>query len=158
MKTKLLTILAAGMLAGPMAASAAQFAFSYSFASGEVLSGMVDGTASGDDILEATLLTASFSGDPSIVFNSILLENVISFSGAGLAFLTGAPSLAGLGGFRLDEFDSMALVADMNWPPPVLEEAFERNRWRLNAVPIPTAAWLFGSALLVLGVIKRKKA
>ena len=28
----------------------------------------------------------------------------------------------------------------------------------VSAVPIPAAAWLFGSALLGLGVLKRKKA
>ena len=29
---------------------------------------------------------------------------------------------------------------------------------RVAAVPLPASAWLFGSALLGLGVIKRKKA
>jgi hypothetical protein len=30
--------------------------------------------------------------------------------------------------------------------------------WTVSPVPVPAAAWLFGSALLGLGVIKRKKA
>ena len=30
--------------------------------------------------------------------------------------------------------------------------------WTVSQVPIPAAAWLFGSALLGLGVVKRKKA
>ena len=32
------------------------------------------------------------------------------------------------------------------------------NQAQLSEVPLPAAAWLFGSALLGLGAIKRKKA
>ena len=39
-----------------------------------------------------------------------------------------------------------------------LAEGTSGTSWSVASVPLPAAAWLFGSALLGLGVIKRKKA
>ncbi|MDB4431443.1 VPLPA-CTERM sorting domain-containing protein [Pseudomonadales bacterium] len=38
-----------------------------------------------------------------------------------------------------------------------LESGITGNNFEVSAVPVPAAAWLFGSALLGLGVVRRKK-
>lgn len=159
MRHKITAAILTTLLAAPAVSNADMLAFSYSFSGGAVLSGTIDGTPSGDDVLGATLLSASFSGDPTIVFNPALLANTITFSGAGLEFVTDAPSLAlGLGGFQLLQVEDLALVADKNWPPPILEEGFARARWSLRpvAAPEPMSLGLLGIGLAALAMRRRR--
>jgi hypothetical protein len=159
MKLNFLGLLAAVLLAGPLAANAASFVFTYNFASGQTLSGTISGTAAGDDILGVALLNATFSGDPTIDFGTDLVWNTVTFSGAGLMFLTTPPDAGlGKGGFQVVAGPNRVVVADPNWPPSVLEEAFDRSRWQLTAVPEPESLALLGLGLAGLGLGLRRRA
>lgn len=47
-------------------------------------------------------------------------------------------------------------IADVgDW---AVSEAYAGTAWSVTTVPLPAAAWLFGSALLGLGAIKRRKS
>jgi hypothetical protein len=62
-------------------------------------------------------------------------------------------------GMYYDPFDGRGIVAGMGSPYSDTPGNATGTAWSVAAVvPLPAAAWLFGSALLGLGALKRKKA
>jgi hypothetical protein len=128
--------------------------------------------------------TEWFSGTPTIDVNTILIgglaptiaqaqnsairgwnddvffrfaDNTAPFT-AGTS-VSGSITLSGLGMFNPADEATLELVSGMNYTNPISDDDdWARFEARVSDVPLPAAAWLFGSALLGLGALKRKKA
>lgn len=166
----------------PDSAEAATFNFSYTFLSGETLSGQVDGDLANDNdsVLNLRDLKASYSGLPGTSFSFLTPFDFshFSLSGQGLNFLgfnisprTGSinPNL----GFSLrdDVFLNSATLGlfqtnsnSVFYSSRENSEEFEifsRSRWTVaEAKDVPESSAIAGLALLALGgcLLKRKVA
>ena len=128
--------------------------------------------------------TEWFSGAPSITLNTIMIgglaptlvqaqnsgirpwnddiffrfaDNTAAFT-AGTA-VSGSITLSGVGLFDPADMSTLELVSGLDYTSPISsDDDWARLEARVSAVPLPAAAWLFGSAIIGLGVVKRKRA
>ncbi len=155
---------------------ASTFNFKYTFTDNSALQGMLDGTilSDGDTVLInsfgvvqyagvvfPTITNGSFIASP---FSTVSLPK-ISFSGNLLnvfvcsgGFDSGGVCDINKPFFILDAMNSLVFVAtDTDNPPP---DFYDASSWSLTAapssVPVPAAAWLFGSALLGFAGLRHK--
>ncbi len=176
-RTYLSALIIAGLLFASLNSQAATYNFQYTFTDASVLQGVFDGTLQSDNdtIFINSFDTVQYAG---VVFptisNSAFTTSPFSFGGA--------PRLS-FSGSVLDVFvcsgglDSNG-VCDVNQPTLILDSTFslifittdtanppadfyDAANWSLTevpaAVPLPAAAWLFGSALLGFFGLRRKE-
>jgi len=166
-----LTLALVATLLSATPASAAMYRFDYDFLSGETLSVSLIGElqADNDTILVDQVLDSFYSGDPLLQFTTELLgiSPTVTFSGQGISIGTkgpGGPLGTGLGGWLIDFpaiLDGINVARPDDGGPEVLfleSETFLPANWNIKVVPLPTAVWLFGSALGLLGWLKRRAA
>tara|TARA_R110002049_G_C9020765_1_gene551330 strand:+ start:417 stop:890 length:474 start_codon:yes stop_codon:yes gene_type:complete len=136
--------------------------FKYEFGTGEVLSGTLNGELQDDldTVLVTDVLMVTFTGLPGTTFQTDLLSNVVSLSGAAHSFSTIAPD-AGLAGFSLPVSSFFGPYAIVGIPEDYfyLGEFYIPERWSLtHTVVEPATFTLFGLGLAGLGLARRKKA
>ncbi|WP_279245634.1 VPLPA-CTERM sorting domain-containing protein [Candidatus Litorirhabdus singularis] len=73
--------------------------------------------------------------------------------------VSGSITLSKVGAFDLADMATLQLVSGLNFTVPISDDDdWARLEANVSAVPLPAAAWLFGSALLGLaGVSRRRK-
>jgi hypothetical protein len=112
---------------------------------------------------EIYLLQGDLFGDPDFDILSIRAGDTLGLPSPGMTTMLrdGPPG----SDFYVDSFFDITYQIEFQGAPgSVLEglagvtEGTSRMQTEVPEVPIPAAAWLFGSALLGLGVVKRKKA
>ncbi|MEL7538829.1 MAG: PEP-CTERM sorting domain-containing protein [Pseudomonadota bacterium] len=176
---KTVAILLALIAFGPATAAASLIKFEYTFASGSVLEGRVDGTVLGDG---DTFLVNGF-GDvtlDNILLNTIEASDicsgsdfpncgqnpVMSFSGmvmdvfvCSLGFNNGNCSFSSDGGFFFATSGPFQF-ARAGAPGPgvglVTDFTYSPNRWSAVEVPEPTTLALLGLGLLSVAIIRRR--
>jgi hypothetical protein len=130
------------------------------------------GTAEFPEALSASVVGTTFTYNTGVVFDTAveILTNGLDDLIAGFAGGSGPATLesdffstVSLNGTDLAGFsiDSLQWTIDSFVYDSVNERVLLESSLTVNGqsvVPIPAAAWLFGSALLGLGAMKRKKA
>lgn len=172
------------LLALSLPAAAATYTFSYQFDSGNSISGTLEGELQGDgDTVLASSGQAQYDGAfyaglaplPVLLFPNDP-GGVASFSGLGVSLSADAclfdlisVSCVGDASYTIGGIGNNVYVGGVVnigglFPTFVSEsEAFEATNWSLTGpsnVPLPAAAWLFGSALMGLlgiGRVRRTK-
>jgi len=127
--------------------------------------------------------TEWFSGTPAITVNTILIGGVapsltlvqddagsawnddllfIPPAGNAVAItagtsVSGSVTLSGVGFFNPADLATLELVSGLNFTSPSSnDDDWARLEASASVVPIPPAAWLFGSTLGLMGVMRRK--
>jgi len=163
-------ILGAAFFWSPAQSATTQFHYSYSWASGNSISGLLEGElqADNDRVFVTAIHSSAYSVDASMEFPSGPANNpaapsaIASISGqvmsvgtptdGDFAWVISRPSCCGSGIMA-------ALVKDPGPDGVVVEhEDFSAARWSLTAVPVPAAAWLFGPAMSLLAPWVRRRA
>jgi hypothetical protein len=159
------------LLAFSFSANAAivQYDFSYGLDSGYTISGSFLGElqADNDTISMSELLNINYDGPLSgsnyggLDYISV---NIASLSGANLDFTTTLP----LGVDAIIRFQGGGVQVWQVYDDPISLEgwnaegidggAFNAASWSIQAVPVPAAVWLFGSALAAIGFLRRRPA
>ena len=95
---------------------------------------------------------------PLDVSNELLIPAIGSYDGLNFEYSENPSSLPVLGNWYAGTFDGNALFMQATTYNGTLYD-FTINTLSISAVPIPSAVWLFGSGLLsLIGVARRKKA
>lgn len=89
-----------------------------------------------------------------VLFSGGFVDNLANSGGGGSVSLSGLGVLTTI---RLIDTSPASSSGQENLSGDALG-GFDVDAVRVSPVPIPAAAWLFGSSLLGLGVVKRKKA
>lgn len=122
-----------------------------------------NGTVSPDTAIGSSIFDVTFSTDESLTYN-LIVNSGGELDGRGAAYLwnetLGVFVVEGTGLLQAGTYRLYgSAYAD---PEPDLDSEHARGSYSINLslsqVPIPPAIWLFGAALLGLGVVKRRIA
>ena len=150
-------------------ASVIQYDFNYALTSGESISGSLLGELQGDgDTINIVELLGIAYSDPNIATHQYLdpwESNTVSLSGDTLEFRTNVPFAASPNGLiwfdgttvRVFEFFYDPIAPDLQGAIVIDGGTLDASAWTITAIPVPAAAWLFGSALAGLGWLRRKQ-
>ncbi len=177
-RTSLPALIIAGLLFASLNSQAATYNFQYTFSDASVLQGVFDGTLQSDndtvfinsfDIVQyagvvfPTISNSAFATSPFSFGGAPRL----SFSGNGLDLFVCSGGFDGDGVCNVNEptlildsnFSLISVTTNTENPPP---DFYDPANWSLSeapaAVPVPAAAWLFGSALIGFAGLRRKNS
>jgi hypothetical protein len=165
----LLVLLWLSSRTGVATAAPVTFEFQYTFFNGHSLSGVLRGELQPDQdtVLVTEILNANYSLDPGTNFQTELqtYASLASISGVEMRLITVDPA-AGSPAFWLDSGSEGGAAKigvfneDFGRGLDLVNEAYLPSNWSMvpAAVPVPAAAWLFGSAVLCLGVSRRRSS
>ncbi len=149
---------------GQAHAAIMDFEFSYTFSNGETLEGAMRGDlqADNDTILVTEILDSFYTGDPSLVFTTVLYDNPSTVGpDQGIAYLSGAiPTYFGLSPPLSTDLPTWLLglptgsgvyVAVDNGVATFVFELFTPGKLSIAAVPAPATIWLLGTGIAGLG-------
>jgi hypothetical protein len=161
--------LIAAALAGALAstnASATTFDFSYTFLTGDKITGSLEGTQVGSSIENVSNVQMAFDGlafDEPLVTASFNLSNdtlnvgtpVISTDGTKNNFaFANAPSIAATQYFLF--VSAASEVTTLSPAGQLTDGPYNPAAWSIQPVPLPAAGWLLCSGIGLLGVGRRR--
>ncbi len=115
--------------------------FNPAFDNGPVNLGVINVT----NVLNATTpLATNTQGSQNLLFNFLAVSNPPFLTAPGGAFTSFNPNATG-------EYNFAIQVGRAGW-------AVEQVRMDVQVIPVPAAVWLFGSALGLIGVMRRRAA
>ena len=146
-------------------AAVVPFSYSYTWESGNSISGILEGELQSDNdtVVVSSIVSTVYSAYETLEFYSgPTSTNLASLSGLVLSVGLPGPAVTGKAGWIINraEIPDMAIIAS---PFPscctsLETEEYVAARWTLTAVPLPAAGWFIATGVCLLFPLVKRRA